>query len=78
MYLDLYKIEGTNNLDSNPCFSNSNTFPQFQEGLDIFKSHMKQLVNDKESKTFYKFDWNGVKGWAEVFQWLSIKVAVGV
>ena len=34
---------------------NSNTFPQFQEGLDIFKSYIKQLVNDKESKTFYKF-----------------------
>ena len=30
------------------------------------------------TKTFYKFDWNGVKGWAEVFQWLSIKVVVGV
>ena len=55
MYLDLYKIDGTNNLDSNPCFGDPNTFPQFQEGLEIFKSHMKQLVNDKESKTFYKF-----------------------
>ena len=55
MYLDLYKIDGTTNLDPNPCFSNQNTFPQFQEGLGIFKSHMKQLVDDKESKTFYKF-----------------------
>ena len=57
MYLDLYKIDGTTNLDPNPCFSNPGTFPQFQGGLDIFKSHMKQLVNDKESKTFYKFLW---------------------
>mgnify|MGYP003958170777 FL=1 len=23
------------------------------------------------SKTFYKFDWNGVKGWPEVFQYLT-------
>jgi|TARA_R110000851_G_scaffold104219_3_gene221750 hypothetical protein len=53
--LDLYKIEGTENLDSHSCFSNPDSFPQFQEGLDIFKSHIKQLVNDKESKTFYKF-----------------------
>ena len=55
MYLDKYKIEGTNNLDPHSCFGDPNTFPQFQEGLDIFKSHMKQLVDDKESKTFYKF-----------------------
>ena len=57
MYLDLYKIEGTKNLDSHPCFEDSNTFPQFQEGLDTFQSHIKQLVDDKESKTFYKFLW---------------------
>jgi len=55
VYLDLYKIDGTNNLDSNPCFGDPNTFPQFQEGLEIYKSHVKQLVNDNESKTFYKF-----------------------
>ena len=55
MYLDLYKIEGTKNLDSHFCFEDSNTFPQFQEGLATFKSHINQLVNDKESKTFYKF-----------------------
>ena len=55
MYLDLYKIEGTNNLDSHNCFSDPNSFPQFQEGLDVYKTHMKQLVDEKESKTFYKF-----------------------
>jgi hypothetical protein len=53
--LDLYKIEGTVNLDPHSCFTYPNTFPQFQEGLDRFKSHIKQLVDDKESKTFYKF-----------------------
>tara|TARA_Y100000310_G_scaffold341064_1_gene438960 strand:- start:888 stop:1742 length:855 start_codon:yes stop_codon:yes gene_type:complete len=55
MYLDLYKINNTVNLDSHNCFQDKNTFPQFQEGLNIFKSHIKQLVSDKESKTFYKF-----------------------
>jgi hypothetical protein len=55
MYLDKYKIEGTINLDLNICFRDPSTFPQFQECLGIFKSHIKQLVDDKESKTFYKF-----------------------
>jgi len=58
MYLDLYKIEGTVNLDSNPCFTNPNTFPKFQEGLEIFKEHMISLVFENDSNTgttFYKF-----------------------
>ncbi len=58
MYLDLYKIEGTVNLDSNPCFTNPNTFPKFQEGLEIFKEHMTSLVFEDDSNmgvTFYKF-----------------------
>ena len=58
MYLDLYKIEGTVNLDSNPCFTNPNTFPKFQEGLQIFKDHMISLVFEDDSNmgfTFYKF-----------------------
>ena len=38
MYLDLYKIEGTVNLDANPCFGNPDTFPNFQEKLEEFKS----------------------------------------
>ena len=58
MYLDLYKIEGTVNLDSNPCFTNPNTFPKFQEGLEIFKEHMTSLVFEDDRNmgvTFYKF-----------------------
>ena len=43
MYLDLYKIDGTINLDQHPCFNNLNTFPEFQEGLEQFKYHLKQL-----------------------------------
>ena len=55
MYLDKYKIEGTKNLDSNECFYNKNTYPLFQEDLEKFKSHLTNLVDRKESKTFYKF-----------------------
>jgi len=51
----IYEIEGTINLDSNPCFQSNETYPKFQEDLDKFKSHLQQLVDDKESKTFYKF-----------------------
>jgi len=36
MYLDNYKIEGTVNLDANPCFSNPDTFPNFQDNLEKF------------------------------------------
>ena len=55
MYLDNYKISETTNLDSNSCFNYDETYPNFQEDLNKFKSHIKQLVDDKESKTFYKF-----------------------
>jgi len=53
--LDLYKIKGTINLDTHPCFNDKNTFPQFQEGLDLFKNHLEQLVESRGSATFYKF-----------------------
>jgi len=54
--IDLYKIKGTINLDKHPCFTDQNTFPQFQEGLEIFKYHMTQLVFDSnDATTFYKF-----------------------
>jgi hypothetical protein len=55
MYLNKYKIEGTTNLDSNGCFHNENTYPNFQEDLEKFKVHLTDLVNKGESKTFYKF-----------------------
>ena len=54
-YLKQYTIEGTLNLDTNICFSDENTFPNFQETIEMFKTHLTKLVNDKESKTFYKF-----------------------
>lgn len=55
MYHNNYKIENTINLDSHPCFGDPNTFPNFQEKLSLFKTHLKQLVDDKASATFYKF-----------------------
>ena len=55
MYLDKYKIEGTTNLDSHGCFHSEDTYPNFQKGLDKFKNHLIDLVDNKESKTFYKF-----------------------
>lgn len=55
MYLEQYKIEGTLNLDSNPCFTNVDTYPTFQEELEKFKSLLNNLVDNGESKTFYKF-----------------------
>ena len=55
MYLDEYKIEGTVNNDQNPCFHNPDTYPEFQENLEDFKKLLVQLVENNESKTFYKF-----------------------
>ena len=55
MYLDLYKIDGTKNLDANPCFGSAKTYPNFQEKLSEFKDLLVDLVDKNESKTFYKF-----------------------
>ena len=55
MYLDEYKIEGTVNNDQNPCFHNLDTYPEFQEKLEDFKKLLVELVDNNESKTFYKF-----------------------
>ena len=51
----MYKIEGTINNDTEPCFGNSETYPQFQEELEQFKHHLVELVYLNEPKTFYKF-----------------------
>ena len=55
MYLDLYKIDGTINNDTEPCFGNSETYPRFQEELEEFKHLLIELVYLNEPKTFYKF-----------------------
>ena len=55
MYLDEYKIKGTVNNDQNPCFHNPDTYPEFQEKLEDFKKLLVELVDNNESKTFYKF-----------------------
>ena len=51
----MYKIEGTVNNDTEPCFGNPETYPQFQEELEQFKHHLVELVYLNEPKTFYKF-----------------------
>jgi hypothetical protein len=55
MYLENYKIEGTINNDQNPCFHSPNTYPNFQSELESFKSDITRMVDEKQSKTFYKF-----------------------
>jgi hypothetical protein len=55
MYLESYKIEGTINNDQNPCFHSPNTYPNFQLELESFKSDITKMVDEKQSKTFYKF-----------------------
>jgi len=55
VYLDQYKIEGTINNDGNPCFSDPNTFPNFQEELERFKSVLIDYVKNNDSVTVYKY-----------------------
>ena len=55
LYLDMYKIPGTINLDTNVCFSKKNTYPKFQEQLEEYKFFLKKIFFDKRSYTFYKF-----------------------
>ena len=55
MYLEHYKIDGTINNDSDPCFHDMNTYPLFQEKMEDFKKLLIELVNNNESKTFYKY-----------------------
>lgn len=55
LYLDLYKIPGTVNLDRNVCFSKTNTFPNFQGELENYKLFLKKLFNDNKPYTFFKF-----------------------
>ena len=55
MYLENYKIEGSINNDTDPCFHDVNTYPLFQEKMEDFKNLLIELVNTNESKTFYKY-----------------------
>ena len=55
MYLEHYKIDGTINNDSDPCFHDMNTYPLFQEKMEDFKKLLIELVDNNESKTFYKY-----------------------
>lgn len=55
IYLDLYKIEDTFNLNSNECFSSEAIYPEFQEHLKDFKNLLISLVENNQSKTFFDF-----------------------
>ena len=55
MYLENYKIEGSINNDNDPCFHDANTYPLFQEKMEEFKKLLIELVDNNESKTFYKY-----------------------
>lgn len=55
MYLNQYEIDGTLNNDGNPCFSNPNTFPNFQEELEKFKQILVEFVENNSSVTIYKY-----------------------
>ena len=53
--IDLYKIDGAINNDPHKCFESEDTYPEFQMKLDDFKKLLVQLVDNNESRTFYKF-----------------------
>lgn len=53
--INIYNIQGTVNFDQNPCFNSEKTYPNFQHDLEKFKSDLIEMVNNKESKTFFKF-----------------------
>ena len=55
MFLEQYKITDATNLDDDPCFSSSDSYPNFQVELKEFKDLLLRLVTEQSSKTFYKF-----------------------
>ena len=54
-FLPCYNISGTIYNDPHSCFTHINSYPHFQEDLSRFKTHLIELVDANESKTFYKF-----------------------
>lgn len=54
-FLDLYKIDGCVNIDTEPFFEREECYPQFREHLVGYKNLLVNLVENNESKTFYKF-----------------------
>lgn len=57
--LDQYKIEGTEQRDTHPCFDNPASDPDFQENWEDFKSNLIADVRAAEdheyTTTYYKF-----------------------
>lgn len=56
--IDLYKIEGTENICSydleHPCYNSENSWPKFQEDLFTFKNLILQSVEKKSSLLFLR------------------------
>ncbi len=53
--IDTYYIKGSTNIDPHECFTTKDTYPNFQSELSGFKNQLKKLVDNNESKTFFKF-----------------------
>lgn len=51
----LYRIEGTRYLTSDTSYLSDETFPNFQEQLEVFKRLLIELVSKSNAKSFYKF-----------------------
>ena len=50
-YLDKYKIKGTTFLNPPDDYKNEDTYENFQENLEVFKSKLIEYVKNKEGKT---------------------------
>jgi len=53
--IEKYNITGAINYDQHPCFNDENTYPNFKSDLEKFKFDLLNMVDNKESKTFFKF-----------------------
>lgn len=55
-YLEQYRIQGAVNIDGSPCFTNSDSYPNFQDDIHSFKDLLLGAVqNGSQPLTFYKF-----------------------
>lgn len=50
-----YSIEGTINLDPNPCFTRKTTYPPFQNELQQYQLNLKKEFESKSSYSSFKF-----------------------
>ena len=54
--IELYKIDGAVDLNQDhPCYDDPNTFPEFQQRLDQFKTTLLDLVKDNKAASFIRY-----------------------